>query len=147
MVLAGDLVLGALVLGALVFGALLLGCRARDSPRGLFGASVGTGRRGRPTKGREGRRLSPRLRPNNDSVMDCERESWELLSDSLAISRSRSWLKVSGFSSSSLTLKMSRRRGCSLTGVAVVVVMITGGRVLGTGVVVVGAGTGVSVGT
>ena len=43
--------------------------RCLDGPRDLRGSSGGTGRKGRPTKGREERGGSVRLRSNNDWVM------------------------------------------------------------------------------
>jgi len=59
-----------------------------DGPRDLTGSSGRTGRKGRPTKGREERGGSVRLRSNNDWVMAWE--SWEVLKLLSASSDSRS---------------------------------------------------------
>jgi len=84
------------LLGGAGTGALALEAEAGlglglDGPRDLTGSSGRTGRKGRPTKGREERGGSVLLRSNNDWVMAWE--SWEvlkLLSAASPDSRSRS---------------------------------------------------------
>jgi len=155
---ASGLAGGGLGRGVLALGATAcLGAEAglgpcSGGPRALL-AGGRRGRRGRPTKGLAGLGAgAPRLLSNNDWAIDGE--SWELP----RLLSSSSWLEsgcsISCSSSSSLTLNISRRRGCSLAGRVLAVVRCTAvcTAVVGAGVsATVGAlgvvGAGLSVGT
>jgi len=146
---ASGLAGGGLGRGVLALGATAcLGAEAglgpcSGGPRALL-AGGRRGRRGRPTKGLAGLGAgAPRLLSNNDWAIDGE--SWELP----RLLSSSSWLEsgcsISCSSSSSLTLNISRRRGCSLAGRVLAVVSCTAvvGAVVGAGV---GAGVSAAVG-